>query len=130
MIDGSTSRFSASPPATPARIRSSRDRYSRSVTATSRVEGERAQVRPGFEVNLDRGRVVARARPRRAVADEPVTVVVVGGEVAPAGAQAQTRALRRAQLHGAGVRLDRSGHRLVREHDAERTGIHDRLEPL
>ena len=110
MIDGSASRCSATPPATPAIIRSSRDRYSRSSTAILRVQGERAGVRAACRARSGRPRCRSPGvRPGRAVLDEAVAGVVVARDDALAGVQAEARALGGAQPDRAGVRLDRPG---------------------
>ncbi len=70
------------------------------------------------------GRAVeAGRRPGRAVLDEAVAGVVVARDDRFAGVQAQAGAGRGAQPDRAGVRLDRPGHRQVREGHSERAGI-------
>ena len=114
---------SATPPATPASIRSSRDRYSRSATAILRVQRERAGVGFGPQLDLDGRRIEARRRPGRAVLDEAVAVVVVAGDDAVAGVERSAAPAGAHRPDRAGIRLDRPGHRQVRQRQAERAGV-------
>src|SRR4051812_13496966 len=78
--EGSASTISATPPATPAMTRSSRDRYRRSATAALRIQGEGTGVGRDIELDLHRCAVEARRRPGVAVVEQAVTIKVVARE--------------------------------------------------
>src|SRR4029077_8921366 len=109
MSDASASRRSATPPATPASIRSSTERYKRSsIAATLRIQREGRGRAVGPEIDPDVRVVIPGRRPHGPVLDEVMEVVARSD--AAAGLDPESGAGRNAKPDGAGVRLDRPAH--------------------
>src|SRR4029077_19050501 len=107
MIDGSASRRSATPPATPASIRSSTERYKRSsIAATLRIQREGRGRAVGPEIDPDVRVVIPGRRPHGPVLDEVMEVIARSN--AAAGLDPESRAGRNARPGGAGGHIARA----------------------